>query len=100
MCLQSTSDSILVNGSPTKDFKMSRGLRQGNPLSPFLFLIASEGFNIIMQKVIEVGKFKAFKFKGCNVQVSHLHFVDDTLIIGENSQENVKTIEFVLKLLS
>lgn len=85
MCLQSTSDSVLVNGSPTKDFKMSIGLRQRNPFSPFLFLKASEGFNIIMQKVVEVGKCKAFKFEGSNIQVSHLYFVDDTLIIGERS---------------
>lgn len=57
-----------------------------------------EGFNIIMQKMVELGKFKAFKFKGSNNQVSLLQFTDDTLIIGERSWENVRTIKSVLKL--
>jgi len=43
MCLKSASVSVLVNGSPTREFRPSRGLRQGGPLAPFLFLIMVEG---------------------------------------------------------
>ncbi|GJR50975.1 transposon TX1 uncharacterized [Tanacetum coccineum] len=45
-CLHSASISILVNGSPTDEFTMTRGIRQGDQLSPFLFLIATEGINV------------------------------------------------------
>ncbi|XP_057445076.1 secreted RxLR effector protein 78-like [Lotus japonicus] len=44
-CLESATVSVLVNGSPTGEFKMERGLRQGNPLAPFLYLSAAEGLN-------------------------------------------------------
>jgi len=45
--------SVLVNGSPTAEFKMFRGLRQGEPLSPFLFLLAAEGLNMLMKAMVD-----------------------------------------------
>jgi len=42
-CLESSTVSVLINGSPTEEFKPSRGLRQGDPLALFLFLVVAEG---------------------------------------------------------
>lgn len=48
--ISSASISVLVNGCPTEDFKLETGLRQGDPLSPFLFLIAAEGMSLLIKK--------------------------------------------------
>ncbi|MCI72600.1 LINE-1 reverse transcriptase like, partial [Trifolium medium] len=55
--------SVLVNGSPTEDFAVGKGLRQGDPLSPFLFLIVAEGLTRLMQKAIDNGNYHGFKVR-------------------------------------
>lgn len=51
-CLKSASISLLANGSPTKEFKMEKGVRQGDPISPFLFILAAEGLNAMMKEAV------------------------------------------------
>jgi len=45
--------SVLINGSPTSEFYLMRGLRQGDPLAPFLFLIVAEGLTGVVRKAVE-----------------------------------------------
>jgi len=52
-CIKTTRFSILVNGEPVGFFPAERGLRQGDPLSPFLFIIVMEGFDSLMRKALE-----------------------------------------------
>jgi hypothetical protein len=52
--------SILVNGSPTKTFNVSRGLRQGDPLSPFLYIILVEGLGRSLSRAKSQGAIKGF----------------------------------------
>lgn len=54
-CFESATASVLVNGSPSGDFPLKRGLRQGDPLSPFLFLLAAEGLSLLTHKACELG---------------------------------------------
>nr|GEW33459.1 RNA-directed DNA polymerase, eukaryota, reverse transcriptase zinc-binding domain protein [Tanacetum cinerariifolium] len=54
-CLYSSKASILVNGSPTDEFSFHRGLRQGDPLSPFLFILVMESLHISFQRLIDRG---------------------------------------------
>jgi len=48
-CVCGGSMSILVNGSPTEEINIQRGLKQGDPLAPFLFLLVAEGFSGLMR---------------------------------------------------
>nr|GEV35876.1 RNA-directed DNA polymerase, eukaryota [Tanacetum cinerariifolium] len=50
--------SILVNGSPSDEFQIHRGLKQGDPLSPFLFILVMESLHLSVRKAVEEGVFK------------------------------------------
>ncbi|MCI25301.1 LINE-1 reverse transcriptase like, partial [Trifolium medium] len=60
-CVCSNSISVLVNGSPTEEFVAQRGLRQGDPLAPFLFLIVAEGLAGLMWSAVRSGSFAGYK---------------------------------------
>ncbi|GJR56538.1 RNA-directed DNA polymerase, eukaryota [Tanacetum coccineum] len=57
-CLKSSRGSILVNGSPTSEFQIFKGLKQGDPLSPFLFILVMESLHLSFQNVVDAGLFK------------------------------------------
>jgi len=72
-CIGTASASMLVNGSPTAEFPLKRGLRQGDPLSPFLFLLVAEGLNVLMKAVVDSNLFTGYKFGAHDgLSVSHL----------------------------
>ncbi|XP_071740752.1 secreted RxLR effector protein 78-like [Rutidosis leptorrhynchoides] len=71
-CLSSTSVSILVNGSPTQEFFPQKGIRQGDPLSPFLFILAVEGLNVFTNLAVQRGIIKGVSIGKEEVVISHL----------------------------
>ncbi|GAU34020.1 hypothetical protein TSUD_393660 [Trifolium subterraneum] len=98
-CVCTTTASVLVNGSPTEEFPLERGLRQGDPLSPFLFLLAVEGLNVLMEAAVERKLFTGYGIGERDpVFVSHLQFVDDTLLLGVKSWANVRALRAILVL--
>ncbi|GAU10944.1 hypothetical protein TSUD_112380 [Trifolium subterraneum] len=98
-CVMTASASVLVNGSPTDEFPFERGLRQGDPLSPFLFLLAAEGLNVLMSAMVRNGSFIPYRVgSNISVSVSHLQFADDTLLVGVKSWANVRALKSVLIL--
>ncbi|GJW53439.1 RNA-directed DNA polymerase, eukaryota [Tanacetum coccineum] len=82
-CLNSAFSSVLVNGSPTKEFKIKRGLRQGDPLLPFLFILSIESLNIALLEATNNNIFHGIQVGKDKIHVSHLQFADDALIIGD-----------------
>ncbi|XP_024634413.1 uncharacterized protein [Medicago truncatula] len=98
-CVSTATASILVNGSPTDEFPLERGLHQGDPLSPFIFLLAAEGLNIIIKSVVARNIFEGYKVGApASVPVTHLQFADDTLILGVKSWANVRAMRAILVL--
>ncbi|GKF15214.1 RNA-directed DNA polymerase, eukaryota, reverse transcriptase zinc-binding domain protein, partial [Tanacetum coccineum] len=86
-CLFSARTSILVNGSPSREFSLHRGLRQGDPLSPFLFILVMEGLSVAIKDAIYVGLLHGARIG--SLQISHLLFADDVLILGKWSSSNI-----------
>ncbi|XP_058768566.1 uncharacterized mitochondrial protein AtMg01250-like [Vicia villosa] len=95
-CIFTSHVSSLVNGSAMKDFKVQKGLRQGDPLYPFLFVLAMEGLTVLVRKSVEMGDFKPFKY-GEEGYVDILQFADDTVILGESSCDNLWSMKFFLR---
>jgi len=96
MCLKSTTVSILVNGSPTKEFKPKRGLRQGDPLAPFLFLIMAEGLASLVREAIRIGVLEGIKVGEKEVEVTLLQFADDTLFVCQPNYQSILAIKAIL----
>lgn len=74
--------SPLVNGRPRTAFQSSRGLRQGFPLSPYLFILMVESFSKALDFKRRVGLITGIKFGNGVKNINHSQFVDDTLLIG------------------
>ncbi|PNX97042.1 cytochrome p450 [Trifolium pratense] len=96
-CVFAGSLSVLVNGSPTEQIDISKGLKQGDPLAPFLFILVAEGLGALMKKAVELGFFKGIQFPNEGANISHLQYADDTLFVGEACVENLWTIKAILR---
>jgi hypothetical protein len=76
-CISSTSFSILINGSSFGMFSLGRGLRQRDPISPFLFILGSEALSWLLLREEQNGNIKGMKIARNNPSIHHLLFADD-----------------------
>ena len=98
-CVSTVRFFVLVNGSPAGFFSSSRGLRQGDPLSPLLFLLIMEVLSRILKKSEEGGFIQDFQVGPINstgIRVSHLLFANDTILFCDASREQILSIRLVL----
>lgn len=97
--ISSPSFSVLLNGSPSSPFRPSRGIRQGDPLSPFLFVLMAEGLSRLLKSAISSQALKGISLHGHN-PLSHQQFVDDTMLFGHPSSQEAKAFKSLLSLFS
>ncbi|XP_071689351.1 uncharacterized protein [Rutidosis leptorrhynchoides] len=97
-CLESAKTSVLVNGSPTREFCIRRGLRQGEPLSPFLFIIVMEGLHIAFQRSMECNLIRGINIGSLDVSLSHFLYADDVIIFSEWRLQDLRHIITILKV--
>ena len=71
---------VLINGEPRGFITPSRGLRQGYPISPYLFLLCAEGLSAMLRKAEESHNMRGIKSSQHGVCISHLLFADDNLL--------------------
>lgn len=96
-CLKSAMISVLVNGSPTTQFRMERGVRQGDPLAPFLFIIAAEGLHRAIETAKEQNLFSGIQLSNGGPVISHLQYADDAIFCGDWSIQNARNLIRILK---
>lgn len=97
-CISTVSFSILVNGTPTGYILPKRGLRQGDPLSPFLFLFYTEGFSMLFRRGLKQGALHGFKMMPKGIPITHLFFADDYVLFGNATVDEAKKVVQVLKV--
>ena len=92
--------NILLNESPSKVFQPSRGIRQGDPLSSFLFILMEEGMSCLIQTQAGNGELRGLKFHDRMDPQTHQQFVDDTMLMGNPSVQEARSFKRSLNLFA
>jgi len=95
-CVQSVTYFVLINGEPTEPITHTQGIRQGDPLFPFLFLLCSEGLNGLIERAVENKHLEGFSLCKNGAKISHLLFADDSLLFCHARMEDVSMIQEIL----
>ena len=96
-CVTSTRISILFNGGTLDPFIPTRGLRQGDPISPYLFILCMEFLEHLIEQKCVAGDWKLLKASRGNIDISHLFFADDLILFAKVEEH---TCEVILEVLS
>ncbi|XP_020266348.1 uncharacterized protein LOC109841822 [Asparagus officinalis] len=94
--LSSSKSIVLVNGSPSSFFQCHRGLKQGDPLSPMLFLLVVDVLNKMISASFSAGDLPNLNLKGEFNSIRSLQFADDTLIFCKADNKDIFTLKSIL----
>nr|GEU64428.1 RNA-directed DNA polymerase, eukaryota [Tanacetum cinerariifolium] len=87
-CLRSSRGSVLVNGSPTEEFQFYKGLKQGDSLSPFLFILVMESLYLYFKRIEDARMFNGIKINSF-MTLSHMFYADDAIFIVASARRYI-----------
>ncbi|XP_056690403.1 uncharacterized protein [Spinacia oleracea] len=96
-CIASPATSIIVNGKPSPSFKTTRGIRQGDPISPYVFIICMEYLADMISEAASKENWKPFYLKRNGIPITHLMFADDLRLFGDTSAKTLSGMKEVLR---
>ena len=96
-CIFKATYSVLINGEPHGHITPTTGLHQGDPLSPYLFLLCTKGFHGLLRKVEENGDIRGVSICRSAPKLTHLLFADDSLIF---CKAKINDCEMLLEILA
>lgn len=91
--------SILINGIPSKPFSPTRGIRQGDPLSPFLFVLMAKGLGRLIKHALLSQHLKGLSLHNTPA-ITHQQFMDDNMLFGYPSIQEAASFKSILKVFS
>uniref|UniRef100_A0A803N7C0 Reverse transcriptase domain-containing protein n=1 Tax=Chenopodium quinoa TaxID=63459 RepID=A0A803N7C0_CHEQI len=95
-CISTASYRIHINGEPSRKIVPNAGLRQGDPLSPYLFILCMEVLSIRLNYLQHAASIKGIKFSRSGASISHLFFADDALFFLKADIKNFSAMKKVL----
>ena len=96
-CIQSVSFSVMINGEPHGLFHPQRGLRQGDPLSPYLFLLCAEGLHSLIKQAEVRGAIQGVSLCRDGPKITHLFFANDSLLFCKANDQDCTMVMEILE---